>query len=253
MGQRITGFHAIEEAVKNAPAGSVLYLCRNSEKRNDRLEGLAKANGKISIRKIAKIEMDRMVPNIDHRGCELELGESKKERQGLFKTTTIKDFLKDLPNDKDALILVLDGITDVQNLGAILRSADQFAVDLVIVPDRRSASVNPTVARISSGASQYVPIAQVVNIVRELALLQEHGFWVYGADMDGDCLPSVIFPKRTVLIMGSEGDGMSQLVKRTCDHIVAIPTEGHIDSLNVSVATGICLYEIRRQQAQRTV
>ena len=250
MGERIVGFHAIEEALKQAPAGSILYICRNMEKRNDRLESLARGNSNVAVRKIAKIEMDRLIQSADHRGAMLDMGRPRERQSGSGRkdATTVKDILAGLPEDKPALVLVLDGITDVHNLGAILRSADQFSVDLVIVPERRSAQANETVVRISSGAAQYVPMATVTNLVREIELLQKQGFWVYGADMGGDAVFSMKFPNRTVLVMGSEGDGMSQLVEKRCDHIVSIPTSGHIDSLNVSVAAGILLYEFRRQQ-----
>ena len=250
MVERVMGFHAIEEALKEASSGSILYICRNMEKRNDRLESLAKTTPGVSVRKIAKVEMDRMTQSTDHRGALLELSRAKDRSSGSAKkgATTIKDFLAGLPDDQPALVLVLDGITDVQNLGAILRSADQFSVDLVVVPERRSAQANETVFRVSSGAAQYVPIATVTNLVREIELLQKHGFWVYGADMAGDAVQATRFPGRTVLVMGSEGEGMSQLVAKRCDHIVSIPTTGHIDSLNVSVAAGILLYEFRRQQ-----
>lgn len=249
MGERILGFHAIEEALKQAPQGSVLYICRNMEKRNERLESLAKVNRGVAVRKIAKVEMDRMTQGADHRGAFLELSRTREKSAVKNSTLSVKDFLNSLSDDKGALVLVLDGITDVQNLGAIMRSADQFSADLVLVPERRSAQSNETVLRISSGAAQYVPTATVTNLVREIELLQKHGFWVYGADMGGSPISSTRFPERTVLVMGSEGDGMSQLVAKRCDHIVSIPTSGHIDSLNVSVAAGILLYEFRRQRS----
>lgn len=250
MGDRIFGFHAIEEALKDAPAGSVLYICRNMEKRNSRLESLARQNSSVVVKKIAKIEMDRMTQNADHRGALLELGATRdrKGASGKRNSVSVKDFLAGLSDEKPAVVLALDSITDVQNLGAILRSADQFSVDLVIVPERRSAQANETVQRISSGAAQYVPIASVTNLVREIELLQKHNFWVYGADMGGGPSYATKFPARTVLVMGSEGDGLGQLIEKRCDHIVSIPTSGHIDSLNVSVAAGILLYEFRRQQ-----
>ncbi|WP_422478691.1 23S rRNA (guanosine(2251)-2'-O)-methyltransferase RlmB [Pleomorphochaeta sp. DL1XJH-081] len=250
MADRIFGFHAIEEALKEAPAGSTLFICRNMEKRNTRLESLARQNGSVAIRKIAKIEMDRMTQNADHRGAMLELGVTRDRKGSAVKQNSIsvKDFLSTLPEDKPAVVLALDSITDVHNLGAILRSADQFSVDLVIVPERRSAQTNETVNRISSGAAQYVPVASVSNLVRELEQLQKHNFWVYGADMGGAPSYATKFPVRTVLVMGSEGDGLGQLVEKRCDHLISIPTSGHVDSLNVSVATGILLYEFRRQQ-----
>jgi|SRR5690554_2443095 23S rRNA (guanosine2251-2'-O)-methyltransferase len=249
MGDRVLGFHAIEEALKDAPAGSTLYICRNMEKRNSRLESLARKGNSISIRKIAKVELDRMTQNADHRGAMLELGVERGKRDTQSNVLSVKEFLSRLSDDEPALVLALDGITDVHNLGAIMRSADQFSVDLVIVPERRSAQSNETVQRISSGASRYVATASVTNLVREIELLQKHNFWVYGADMGGDECQRTQFPPRTVLVMGSEGFGLSQLVQKRCDHMVRIPTTGHIDSLNVSVATGVLLYEIRRQHS----
>lgn len=251
MGDRIVGFHAIEEALKQVPAGSVLFICRNREKRNGRLESLALSSGKVSVRKITKAEMDRMIPGVDHRGSLLELGTMGRERlqaYGRVPTVSVKDFLKNLSDGQEAFILLLDGITDVHNLGAILRSADQFSVDLVVVPGRRSAQANETVFRISSGAAQYVPLATVTNLVHEIELLQDHGFWVYGADMGGEPIHRITFPRRTAIVLGSEGEGMGRLVAKRCDHVVSIPTSGHIDSLNVSVAAGIVMYEVRRQQ-----
>jgi 23S rRNA (guanosine2251-2'-O)-methyltransferase len=147
------------------------------------------------------------------------------------------------------VVLVLDEITDPQNLGAILRSCDQFSVSLVVIPERRSVQVNETVVKVSSGAAQYVPVSVVTNINRELEYLKANGFWVYGADMGGKVTYKTVFPKKTVLVMGNEGKGLSQLTQKLCDMLVSIPMTGHIDSLNVSVAAGILLYEIRRQQA----
>jgi 23S rRNA (guanosine2251-2'-O)-methyltransferase len=176
---------------------------------------------------------------------------SAQELGGKVQNLSVKDFCKNLHDDDSALILVLDEITDPQNLGAILRSADQFSVSLVVVPDRRSAHANSTVIKVSSGAAHYVPMAQVTNINREIEYLKIQGFWVYGAAMNGQAVYKTTFPNRTVLVMGNEGKGIGQLTQRLCDHMVTIPMTGHIDSLNVSVATGILLYEVRRQQATK--
>ncbi len=249
MGEYIIGFHAIEEALKHTTERSVLYICRNMEKRNSILESLGRTNPKITVKKIAKADMDKMVSTDDHRGALLQVLSSSPSSASKKNETTVKDFLQSLNSQASATVLILDGITDVQNLGAILRSADQFATSLVIVPTRRSAQANATVERISSGAASYVPIATVTNIVREMELLQSHGFWIYGADMNGEKLTNVKFPHRSAIVMGSEGSGLSQLVEKRCDHIVSIPTKGHIDSLNVSVATGILLFEVMRQHS----
>lgn len=248
MGEKIFGLHAIEESLKQAATGSVLYLCRGMGGHTAALERQALLTGKVLVKKIAKVEMDRMVDNADHRGAVLELADSRKGNAKI-QFRTIKDFCATLKEDDDALVLVLDEITDPQNLGAILRSADQFSVSLVVIPERRSAQANATVVKVSSGAAQYVPMAVVTNINRELENLKNNGFWVYGADMAGKETYRTVFPKRTVLVMGSEGKGLRDLTRSLCDGIVSIPTTGHIDSLNVSVAAGILLYEVRRQQA----
>ena len=116
----------------------------------------------------------------------------------------------------------------------------------MIIPERRSVQANETVVKVSSGAAQYVPISVVTNLSRAIATLKDNGFWIYGADMAGESSYTIDFARRTAIVMGSEGDGISQLVRKNCDHIVSIPMRGHIDSLNVSVAAGILLYEFRR-------
>lgn len=147
----------------------------------------------------------------------------------------------------NAVVLVLDGITDPHNLGAVLRSADQFAVDLVVVPERRSASLGDTVARTSAGADQWVRVSVVPNLRRALEELKRHEFWVYGAAANGRPAHDIDLSGRVAVVLGREGEGLHRLVRESCDELIAIPTTGHIDSLNVSVAAGILLYEVRRQ------
>lgn len=248
MGEKIVGFHAIEEGLKTARRGSVLYLERGAGARVQRIEHLAQANGKVVIKKVPKSDLDRMSGGVDHRGALLDLVLDSPNSPSKLKHLDVRQFVRLLGEDDAALVLVLDEITDVQNLGAILRSADQFSVSLVILPERRSAQINPTVVKVSSGAAHYVPVARVVNLNRELEYLKEAGFWVYGAALGGESLHETTFHKRTVLVMGSEGKGISPMTEKLCDHLITIPTGGHIDSLNVSVATGILLYEVRRQQ-----
>lgn len=246
MGAKITGIHAIEEALRNAPRGSTLYLLRG-DKRNSKLELEAMANGKTAVKKVSDVEMDRLAGGSDHRGAVLDLGaKSASSQGGRIREVSVYDFCQGLKDDDDVLVLALDEITDPHNLGAILRSADQFSASLIIVPERRSASANETVIRISSGAAQYVTMSTVTNLAKELDVLKQFGFWVYGADMNGEPSYDMVFPKRTAIVMGSEGSGMRTLVRSKCDHIVSIPMGGHIDSLNVSVAAGILMYEYRR-------
>lgn len=248
MGDKITGIHAIEEALKHAACGSTLYLLRG-DKRNSSLELKAQANGKTAVKKLSEAELTKMAGTEDHRGAVLDLGaRSASSKGGRIKEVSVLDFCKSLKEGEKALVLALDEITDPHNLGAILRSADQFSVSLIIVPERRSASANETVIRISSGAAQYITMATVTNLARELDVLKDYGFWVYGADMNGENSYNTKFADRSVIVMGSEGSGMRSLVRQKCDHMISIPMTGHIDSLNVSVAAGILLYEFRRNQ-----
>ena len=245
MGERVYGYHAIEEALKKAGMGSTIYLVRGGGDRIRDLERKAVFTGKVAVKKVSKDELERMMPGTDLRGALLDLGGPRRGASRL-KETTVEEFCSSLGENDGALVMVLDGITDPHNLGAILRSADQFGADLVLIPERRSVQANETVVKVSSGAAQYVPVAVVTNLNRELEYLKKNGFWVYGADMKGNSSYEEKFSDRTVIVMGSEGDGMSSLVKKNCDYIVSIPMQGHIDSLNVSVAAGILMYEYRR-------
>lgn len=247
MGEKIYGRHAIEEGLKIAPNGSTLFLCRGKGTKNEDLERVARFTGKIAVKKMAMADMDKMMPGADHRGAILDLGGVRKSGgSSRINTTSVGSFIDELEDDKNYLVLILDGITDPHNLGAILRSCDQFSVDMVIIPERRSVQANETVIKISSGAAQYVPLAPVININREIDLLKDNGFWIYGADMNGDSSYETKYANRTVIIMGNEGSGISRLSLEKCDFISSIPMTGHIDSLNVSVAAGILLYEVRR-------
>ena len=245
MGERIYGYHAIEEGLKKAFAGSTLYLMRSGGERLNKLEFKAQCTGKVAVKKVSRDELDRMAPEIDHRGAILDLGGPRKGASRL-KEVSVEDFISSLEEGRDYLVLMLDGITDPHNLGAILRSADQFGADLVVIPERRSVQANETVVKVSSGAAQYVPLAVVTNLTRALEKLKDNGFWVYAADMNGSSSYEEKFSSRSVLVMGSEGSGISSLVRKNSDYVVSIPMRGHIDSLNVSVAAGILMYQYRK-------
>ena len=235
----LTGFHAIEELIRSGKAKGPL-LVANAGPRARTIMSLATDN-KIRIDRIGEHELNRLAP--DHRGIALYV-EGKDQNN----ETTVQDFVAGLEDGQDALVMVLDNITDPHNYGAILRSCDQFGVDLVIVGNRRSAKDADVVSKTSAGAVAWVPIATVSNLVRSVELLKEAGFWVYGADMKGEAIHEKDLTGKVVLIMGSEGSGLSRLLKETCDGMVSIRTSGKIDSLNVSVAAGVLLYEARRQR-----
>lgn len=239
MRRLLTGYHAIRERLAAGAAGTTLIVSRG-DRRTAELIALARSV-KAEIRECAEEELTRLCGRGDHRGAALELDAVGPEAERL------DAFLERLEAPQ-ALVLVLDGITDPHNLGAILRSADQFQADLVILPNRRSARETETVARTSAGANVYVPVALVPNVTRALDALKQKGFWIYGADANGSPLAKTALTGRTALVLGSEGEGIHRLVAEHCDAMIAIPTRGHIASLNVSVAAGILLYEARRQQ-----
>ena len=141
-------------------------------------------------------------------------------------------------------IVACDGIEDPHNLGAIIRTAEAAGVHGIIIPKRRSASLNYTVGKTSAGALEYMKVARVSNLASTLQELKDKGMWVYGADMDGEDARSVNFDGAAVLVIGSEGDGMSRIVREKCDFIVSLKMKGQINSLNASVAGGILMYEI---------
>lgn len=151
------------------------------------------------------------------------------------------------------LIVVLDGVEDPQNLGAIVRTANAAGAAAVVIPERRAAGITETVGRAAAGALEYVPIVRVGNINRALDDLKKRGFWIYGLDERGEQDHDLVdYNTPTVIVMGGEGKGLHQLTRESCDVLVRIPMSGTIPSLNVSVATGIVLFEWkRRQRAKR--
>ncbi|MFQ5716279.1 MAG: 23S rRNA (guanosine(2251)-2'-O)-methyltransferase RlmB [Nitrospinales bacterium] len=146
-------------------------------------------------------------------------------------------------------LAVLDGIQDPQNLGAVIRSAEALGIHGIILPRRRTAPLNETVAKCSSGALETIPIAMAINLANALKLLKKHGFWVVGVDTDGKkpCY-RLSFDSPTALLIGSEGKGIRPLLKRACDFTVSIPMKGKVGSLNVSAASAVLFYEILRQK-----
>lgn len=235
---QLTGFHAIEEAIRSGKRGEGSLRISGKGPRIKKIEELARKRG-ISILQVSKEELSALVGR-DHRGIAYETTQPKRE-------LTLQGFLEGLRGD-GALVLLLDGITDPHNLGAILRSADQFEADLVCLPERRSAPESAVVANSSAGAVHHVPQVRLPNLSRAAELLKAHDFWIYSAVMGGSPIGSVDLKGRTAVVLGSEGSGVSNNLLRHSDAEIAIPTRGRIDSLNVSVAAGIILYEIRRQQ-----
>jgi 23S rRNA (guanosine2251-2'-O)-methyltransferase len=229
------------EALRQPRVSGTVYLATRNKKARD-IEALARKRG-IAVQQVSSEELER-VGGEQARGAVL-LGSAA----GAGSPKSLEQFLTTLQSDT-ALVVVLDGITDPHNLGAILRSADQFEANLVVTRERRAAGETATLSRTSAGASAHVPRVTVANIAQAISQLQEAGFWAYGAAGEGRRLPEVELTGRVAVVLGAEGEGLSRLVRERCDELVSIPTGGHIDSLNVSVAAGIILYEVRRRGLQ---
>jgi 23S rRNA (guanosine2251-2'-O)-methyltransferase len=208
---------------------------------------------KIRVDRIGTYELDRIAP--DHRGIALEVEEPGSLTGGGV-DTSLEEFIAVLGSSgadgpgqaKDVLVLILDEITDPHNYGAILRSCEQFGVDLVITRHRRIAKHADIIAKTSAGAASWVPTAETANLPRAVQDLKTAGFWIYGADMAGDAVYKKDLRGRIALVFGGEGTGISRLLRESCDALVAVPRKGRIDSLNVSVAAGVLLYEVIRQR-----
>ena len=244
-----TGFHSIEEVLKKKKLDGIVYYSRSTGRILSVVE-LAKRQGYRSL-KVSELEISKIAESTDHRG--IIFTKSSVKNANINPGTESKSspdldtYLKTLDSE-NALVIILDGVTDPHNLGAIIRSSDQFYADLVLLPSRNSAKDNTTVSKTSAGADNYVNIDVVTNLSRAMDKLKKSGFWIYGADMDGNSINKTDLTGRVVLVMGSEGKGLRDLTRSKCDNLVSIPTRGHVDSLNVSVAAGIMMYEVRRQQ-----
>ena len=235
----LTGFHAIEERIKSGkPHGPVLLAKAGPRARE--ILSLA-SRYKVRVDRVGTHDLDHVAA--DHRGIALEIPDT-----GPRADISLDEFIETLGEKKDVLVLILYEITDPHNYGAILRSCDQFGVDLVISRDRRSAKHAEVLAKTSAGAVDWVPSAETANLVRAALDLKNAGFWIYGAAMDGDPVHTVDLRGRTALVLGSEGAGISRLLTEHCDRMVSIPSRGRVDSFNVSVAAGILLYEVMRQR-----
>ena len=254
----LTGFHAVEERVRNAYANKdtvssmQIFYSKPGPRIKKILEQAKKAG--IAYSQTDDKTLDDMTKNLgnaerDHRGIGIRITGAEAKPDNIV---DFDNWLNDVGSKAEGrcTVVVLDSVTDPHNVGAILRSADQFGASLVIMPERHSSNKindNDVIQRSSAGAASWVTCSVVTNLVRCVEKLKSNGFWVYGADAGGTSVQEGKFADRTVLVMGSEGTGISRLLKEQCDSIVSIPTCGKIDSLNVSVATGVLLYEIYRQ------
>jgi len=259
----ITGFHSIEEKIRAVPslggAGAFKLYYSKAGPRVKKILAAASDAG-IKANQVADAKLDELVSSLDealrdHRGIVMEITE--KSDGGKANGANLVDFdtwLKTtgaaVDGNKRLTVVMLDRVTDPHNVGAIIRSCDQFGASLVILPEHKAASDiagNEVIGRASAGASAWVPVAVVNNLARAAEKLKTAGFWLYGADAGGKSCREIKFPAKTVLVMGSEGTGIAELLEKQCDEIVSIPTCGKIDSLNVSVAAGVLLYELSQR------
>lgn len=261
MSKVITGFHAIEERVlalskkKDSKDAKNYQICFSKPgPRVKKIISAAKEAG-IVVTQVDDNKLNELVAGLDktlqdHRGIVLTVvGEAEPTANLVDFDAWIKE--NSVDDDKIRTVVILDRVTDPHNVGAIIRSCDQFGASLVIMPEHNSANdvqSNDVIARSSAGASAWIPFAVVNNLVRAVEKLKAAGFWIYGADAGGETCGKIQFPNKSAIVMGSEGTGISQLLEKQCDTIVSIPTCGKIDSLNVSVAAGVLLYELYRRQ-----
>lgn len=241
--RHLIGFHAVTARLRQHPESvRVIYVATGRQDRRVRelLERTASAG--VAVHAADNKRLDAMAGNDRHQGV-VAVVDDAVPRQTLDE---VLDALAEPP-----LLLVLDGVTDPHNLGACLRSADAFGAHAVIVPKDRAAGVNATVAKAAAGAADSVPLISVTNLARALRELKERGVWLIGAATDGgESLFEAELSGPLAWVLGAEASGLRRLTLECCDRIVAIPLLGSVSSLNVSVATGICLFETRRQRAR---
>lgn len=197
-------------------------------------------DAKIIVQEVDRVRLDQMAPN--HQGL-IAVASA-------YSYKTVDDMLALAKERGEApLLVILDGVTDPHNLGAIIRSAECAGAHGVIIPERRAVGLTPAAVKASAGAVEYLPVAKEVNLTRTIERLKKEGVWIYGAAMNGEDYRKVNFSGPAAIVIGSEGEGMSRLVSESCDKIVSLPMKGHIDSLNASVAAGILLYAVAGSRA----
>ncbi len=246
MNEIIYGIHAIKAVLEKEPQ-RLLEVFVVKEKNNRRLQMLMEeltASG-VPLQLVSAEQMNKRVPGAVHQGIAANVKAGRQYQEN--------DLPSLVQNVDRPFLLILDGVTDPYNLGACLRSADAAGVHAVIVPRDRSAPLSAVARKVASGAAENVPLIRVTNLARTLRLLQQHHIWLIGTDAESTVSRSLYQTKMTVsmaLVMGAEGDGMRRLTREHCDELVTIPMAGTVSSLNVAVATGICLFEAVRQRSQ---
>ncbi|WP_205272040.1 23S rRNA (guanosine(2251)-2'-O)-methyltransferase RlmB [Lactococcus taiwanensis] len=231
----IYGLHAVVEAL-NGGLVNKLYVQEDLRGKNvEKVKELARTK-KVNISWTPKTELNKLTENGVHQGFMARVSEF-----AYAELTTILDGLTDR---SEATILLLDELTDPHNLGSIARTADATGVDAIIIPKHRAVGITPTAVKASTGALQHVPVVRVTNLSQALDKLKAAGFWIFGTDMDGTPYNQWNTSGKVALIIGNEGHGIGQNLKKQVDEMVTIPMTGHVQSLNASVAASILMYEI---------
>jgi 23S rRNA (guanosine2251-2'-O)-methyltransferase len=235
------GFHAVTVRLKTAPR-SILEIHVDATRRDQRMRQFVERLQAAGVRMIDSDDqrLHKLVGTHRHQGVVARV-------EALPQTHSLDDVLDAV--EGAPLVLVLDGITDPHNLGACLRVADGAGAHAVIAPKDHAVGLNATVAKVASGAAETVPYLMVTNLARTLGELKERGIWVVGTSDDAPAsLYETDLRRPVALVLGAEGSGMRQLTRKTCDELVRVPMKGAVESLNVSVAAGVCLYEALRQR-----
>lgn len=240
----IGGFHAVIAAMESAtPPQEVLLSSSRQDQRAARVRSLSRSTG-VPLRVEARDRLDLLLPGVRHQGVVARLAET-----ALVAPDPDSLFLS--PPEPDALLLVLDGVQDPHNLGACLRSAEAAGAAAVLIPRDRAAQMSPAVHKVSAGSAERVPLVPVTNLSRSLEQLQKLGYWVFGlaGEEGGQPLWEADFRRPTVLVLGAEAQGLRRLTRERCDLLLRIPMSGAVESLNVSVAAAVCLFEVARQRS----
>ncbi|MDO9480689.1 MAG: 23S rRNA (guanosine(2251)-2'-O)-methyltransferase RlmB [Hydrogenophaga sp.] len=238
------GFHAVGVRLKTAPK-SVIEIYYEPTRRDMRMRQFLDRAREAGVRLIEAdgLRLAKLAGSHGHQGVAARV-------EALAQVHSLDELLEKLEAEGTVpLLLVLDGITDPHNLGACLRVADGAGAHAVIAPKDHAAGINATVAKVASGAAETMPYFMVTNLARTLGELKERNIWIIGTSDDAPkTLYQVELKGPTALVLGAEGEGMRQLTRKTCDELVSIPMQGAVESLNVSVASGVCLYEALRQR-----
>ena len=235
----IYGRHSVKAALETNQ-GQKLFLQEDlASKIIDQMKKLARQK-QLPCSMVPKHKLDKLTNQANHQGVVLMTSPYQYMDFGALR--------KKLQTKDDAVVLILDHLEDPHNLGSILRTADATGVDGIIIPKDRAVGITPVVAKTSTGALEYLDIVRVTNLAQALKQLKEDGFWLFGTDMTGTNMKHWNSSGKVGLIVGNEGKGLSQMSRKLVDEMVTIPMSGHVQSLNVSVATGILLYQIYQQR-----